>query len=204
MKKNKKLIIIILVAIAIIAVTATATYAFLSYIKEGTTENSITTGAITFHYQEDNQGISLGDAMPMTESQGKAQSNYFEFTITSKTSSVVDIPYYITAIRTGTGTNMDNIMNVYLTKVANNGTETQVALSKFSELGSYTHNTLTIPVNEKLLYRDTVYAETSEYTQKYRLRMWIDNSANLLVQENGTDYYPYVRSLFMYNKNYPN
>ena len=32
--------------------------------------------------------------------------------------------------------------------------------------------------SEKLLYRDVVYAGTSNYIQKYRLRMWVDTSAD--------------------------
>ena len=41
------------------------------------------------------------------------------------------------------------------------------------------------------MYNDTVLAGTTGYTQKYRLRMWIDYDANYIVQTDGEeDSYP--------------
>ena len=197
--KKQKMMIIALVLVGIVFVTIGATYAFFNYSKAGTEEHTITSGGITFHYQEASQGLTLDDAVPMTDSQGMAQTDYFDFTITSKTMETVDIPYYITVRRSGTGTNMDGVVKVYLTKVDSSNNETPVeivsgkTIAKVSELGSYINNQgINTPATEKSLYNDKVWAGTENYTQKYRLRMWIDNDAQFIIQQEGQpDFYPY-------------
>ncbi len=189
MKSRKRLIIAVLGIFGIILAAVGVTYAFFSYSKTGIKDYKITSGAITFHYQEVSQGISVNDAMPMTDDQGKAQTSYFDFTITSKTLDNVDIPYYITLKRSGA--NMDSIMKVYLTKVDDNGNEEEVILSKVSELGIYSHNSINISQTERKIHIDRVYAGDKNYTQKYRLRMWMDINTQMLIQDNGEDIYPY-------------
>ena len=197
--KKKKVLASILGLCLIVLATIGITYAWYSNVKFGIKEHAITTGAITFHYQEAQQGLTLNDAMPMTDSQGIEQDNYFDFTITSKTMETIDIPYYITAVRSGTGTNMDNIVKIYLTKVDNNDVETPIEVvsgkivAKVSELGSYINNQgLNIQATEKALYNDKVWAGTNNYVQKYRLRMWISDDAQFIIQQEGQpDIYPY-------------
>ena len=77
MKNKKKQIIITLIAIiSLIVITVGVTYAFFNYAKEGTTDNTIKTGSITFLYTEVSgvgKGISLTDAYPVADSIGKVQ-----------------------------------------------------------------------------------------------------------------------------------
>ena len=192
MKNKKKVLIAALGILGIVLTTAGVTVAWFTYSRTGTKENTITTGSIKFHYAEGSRTIDVDDMMPMTDAQGKAQDDYFEFTITSDTSRTLDIPYYITARRTASSdANMDSIVKVYLTKVDDNGVETQVLLSKVGSLSAYSNSAINIPSSEKTLYNDTVLAETQGYTQKYRLRMWIDTDAKYIVQEeNQPDQYP--------------
>ena len=195
--KNKKVLLGLLVLVVIL-VTIGGTLAWFSYSKDGTRNNVIKSGSIKFHYDEKSQGITLNDAVPMTDNQGMGQSTYFEFDITAQTSNTVDIPYYITATRSGTGTNMDNVVKVYLTKV-NGGVETPVevvsgkTIATVDELGSYINNDgISIPATEKSLYNDRVLAGDTNYLQTYRLRMWIDSSAQFIIQQDGQeDLYPY-------------
>ena len=104
--KNKKTLVAFLVILGIILTTVGVTVAWFSYARNGSRENTITAGGITFHYQEESQGITLQDAMPMTDDQGKTQNKYFDFKITSKTNEGVTIPYYITARMVGNSTDM--------------------------------------------------------------------------------------------------
>ena len=79
-------------------ITAGVTYAFYSYSKSGSTESTIRSGKVTLHYDEGGmQGISLSDALPMSDEQGKVQTQYFEFRITSDTISF-EIPSFSAAI----------------------------------------------------------------------------------------------------------
>lgn len=188
--KNKKILVSVLGILGIIFTTAGITYAFYSYSKTGTKSNVITSGAITFRYVEGSRKIGLTDVMPMTDEEGKAQDDYFEFTVNSTTPRDIEVPYYIT-VRKQTGANIlsDDIVKVYLTKVSGN-VETEIRLAKFSDLTQYHNDLINIPNTEKTLYNDTVNSGSANYAQVYRLRMWVDTSANYIVQENGQDTYP--------------
>ena len=198
MKNKKKSIVVGLFVLGIVLITTGATVAWFSYSKTGLRENSITSGSITFHYDEKSQGLTLPDAVPMTDAQGMAQNTYFEFDVTSRTSSTVEIPYEITVRRSGTGTNMDNVVKVYLTKMVGN-VETPVEIIegqeivRVSELTSYINSSLNIDStkNEKKLITETVPVGSNNYKETYRLRIWMSTDAQYLVQENGVDTYPY-------------
>ena len=176
-KKKKRIAMMALAIVSLIAMTIGVTYAFFSYIGSGTTENTISSGALTFLYDEmegNGNGITITNGLPVDDTTGEA-GDYFEFQIVSKATTTVAIPYEIN-VRQKPGTdNIGNIIKLYLTKVdSTTGTETQVALSKFSDLTDVTKN----GHSEKALYDDMVPASNSTYTQKYRLRMWIDNSTS--------------------------
>ena len=192
---NKKVLVSAFGILGIIVATIGITYAFFSYSRVGTTPSTIRSGAINFSYKEGTRKIELDEVMPMTDFQGKNQSNYFDFEISAKTSRTVDIPYDIT-VRKATGENIlsDSIIKVYLTRVSldsnENEVEDEILLTNVSNLNGYTNNKLNIPATEKLLYTSSVKAGDTNYTQKYRLRMWIDESANYLNQTSGIDSYP--------------
>mgnify|MGYP001267683477 CR=1 FL=1 len=84
---SKQILISILgVAILIVAVVGISFAAF-SYSKTGEKENTITTGTITMSYTEGKNGITLTDALPITDDAGKALSaegQYFDFTVNAK------------------------------------------------------------------------------------------------------------------------
>ena len=186
--KKRKTVIASLAILGVLFITAGVSYAFFSYSREGTTGNTITTGALTFHYEENSQGISLIDAMPMTDNNGIQQTNYFDFTVTSDTSSAIKIPYYITARRKGNDSSLDGSVKLYLAEVTDKGEQTESedavtlennkTISKFSELSTYTNASLNITAakNEKILYEGEVPVNSTNYTKDYRLRMWFSNT----------------------------
>ena len=192
---NKKVLVSVLGILGIIVATFGVTYAFFSYSKTGTTPSTIRSGAIEFKYKEGNRKIELTEVMPMTDAQGKKQSNYFDFEISAKTSRTLDIPYDIT-VRKATGENIlsDSIIKVYLTKVSldnnENEVEDEVLLTNVSSLNGYTNNKINIPATEKLLYTSSVKAGDTNYNQKYRIRMWVDTTAEYINQTSGVDTYP--------------
>lgn len=178
-KGKKKILFALLGCIGIVAITIGATFAFYSYSKNGSTENSITSGGITFHYQEVSgigNGIALNDAMPMSDNDGKAQTGIgkvFDFRITSRTTSKVAVPYEITARLTGD--DIGSVVKVYLTRVRN-GVEEEVLLSKYSELTQST-NELANGHIEKTLFTAIIPPNTN-YNESYRLRIWLDDQTN--------------------------
>ena len=182
MKNKKEQIIITLIAIiSLIVITVGVTYAFFNYAKEGTTDNVVKTGSITFLYTEVSgvgKGISLTDAYPVADSIGKVQvgeGKVFDFKVTSNISMDSNIGYQVTA-RKKTGSALANsAVKVYLTEV--NGTEQELLLSKYSEL-SQTDKVDSSKFDERILYEATVPANTSNYEKNFRLRMWVDENTD--------------------------
>ena len=182
MKNKKKQIIITLIAIiSLIVITVGVTYAFFNYAKEGTTDNTIKTGSITFLYTEVSgvgKGISLTDAYPVADSIGKVQvgeGKVFDFKVTSNISMNSSIGYQVTARKKTGSTLANSAVKVYLTEV--NGTEQELLLSKYSEL-SQTDKVDSSKFDERILYEATVPANTSNYEKNFRLRMWVDENTD--------------------------
>ena len=182
MKNKKKQIIITLVAIiSLIVITVGVTYAFFNYAKEGTTDNTIKTGSITFLYTEVSgvgKGISLTEAYPVADSIGKVQvgeGKVFDFKVTSNISMNSNIGYQVTARKKTGSTLANSAVKVYLTEV--NGTEQELLLSKYSELDQ-TDKVDSSKFDERILYEATVPANTSNYEKNFRLRMWVDENTD--------------------------
>ena len=182
MKNKKKQIIITLVAIiSLIVITVGVTYAFFNYAKEGVTDNTIKTGSITFLYTEVSgvgKGISLTEAYPVADSIGKVQvgeGKVFDFKVTSNISMNSSIGYQVTARKKTGSTLANSAVKVYLTEV--NGTEQELLLSKYSEL-SQTDRVDANKYIEKVLYEDTVPANTKNYEKNFRLRMWVSDDTD--------------------------
>ncbi len=182
MKNKKKQIIITLVAIiSLIVITVGVTYAFFNYAKEGTTDNTIKTGSITFLYTEVSgvgKGISLTEAYPVADSIGKVQvgeGKVFDFKVTSNISMNSNIDYQVTARKKTGSTLANSAVKVYLTEV--NGTEQELLLSKYSEL-SQTDKVDSSKFDERILYEATVPANTANYEKNFRLRMWVSDDTD--------------------------
>ena len=182
MKNKKKQIIITLIAIiSLIVITVGVTYAFFNYAKEGTTDNTIKTGSITFLYTEVSgvgKGISLTDAYPVADSIGKVQvgeGKIFDFKVTSNISMNSSIGYQVTARKKTGSTLANSAVKVYLTEV--NGTEQELLLSKYSELDQ-TDKVDSSKFDERILYEATVPANTSNYEKNFRLRMWVSDDTD--------------------------
>ena len=182
MKNKKKQIIITLIAIiSLIVITVGVTYAFFNYAKEGTTDNTIKTGSITFLYTEVSgvgKGISLTDAYPVADSIGKVQvgeGKVFDFKVTSNISMNSNISYQVTARKKTGSTLANSAVKVYLTEV--NGTEQELLLSKYSELDQ-TDKVDSSKFDERILYEGTVPANTANYEKNFRLRMWVSDDTD--------------------------
>lgn len=196
MNKKIKMTIVIGVALAVVAGLLSEAYAFFSYVREGTKTSTLTAGAIKFHFQEGTNEISIEDSLPMIDSEGKELTDYFEFTITSDTPTGISIPYQITGRKVDPDNVYDGI-KVYLTEVNevnNEEVETQVAFGLYSSFTTVTHNNNT----EALIYSGTVPANSSNYSQKYRLRIWYDNDKffTTTTDQQGHKIHPYNGTTF--------
>jgi len=174
--KSKKTLVAVLATLGIILTTLGITVAWFSYSGNGTRENSISSGSITFIYEENEDvgnGILLEDAMPMPDSYGKAQNDWFDFKVKSS-SGKANIPYEITLRKTAGSDDIGDSVKVYLTKV-NGSNEEEKVLSIYNSLANSTNEIASIN-NEKTLYKSSIPAEAKNYTDNYRLRIWLNDN----------------------------
>ena len=182
---SKQVLVSILgVAILIVAVVGISFAAF-SYSKTGTVSNTITTGTITMSYTEPTNGINLTNALPITDTAGKALSgnnNTFDFSVSATISGNTTINYAITAVKGDGCTVEDNGIKVYLTDQEN---AQILAPTKVTALTSTTSdNAAGAPAGQYVLKTGT-YSDVGTKTDKYRLRMWVadDYAAPTTTQE---------------------
>ncbi len=166
------LLSVIAIAILIIAVVGVSFAAF-TFVGQGTQENTISTGTIAMTYNEEDAGISITNAMPMTDAAGKAQTAdeaVFEFTVGATISGNANIAYEISAIKnTVTSTLTDDEVRLYLASVASS-TETEVmAPANFTPIASASPTGT--PAGAMILTSGNI---TATQSTNYVLKMWID------------------------------
>lgn len=187
MKKQSQIIVSVLGVIALVVITVGVSYAFFTYTKEGSTENTISTGTLKFLYDEKTgagNGINIVDALPMPDAQGMIQTgndNIFDFKVTATTQGTTSIAYEVNAIKVAGESDLpDTIMKVFLVEVPGNevingeGNYTGSTGALFSNLTT----TGTPDAVGKVLYSSTIPAGTANYEKNFRLRMWIDENAD--------------------------
>ena len=201
MKNKKSLLLSVIAVVMLLVITIGVSYAFFSYTKKGTTENSIKTGTITFLYTEVTgvgKGIKIEDSLPISDDQGKlltGSGNVFEFKITSDTLSNTSIPYEVTARKSSNSTLDEKAVKVYLTEV--DGEESELLLDNYSNLKG-TDTNVPEGIVEKTLYKGKVPANTTKYEKNFKLRMWLDEGVDFspVKDDNGNDTYPYNGKTF--------
>lgn len=175
---SKEVLLSILgVAVLIIAVIGISFAAF-NFSQTGAKENKITTGRLSMSYSEDTNGISLENALPISDETGKALINsneIFDFTVDAiiedgDADTVID--YAITAVKVDEATTLDDsAVKVYLTNI---DTSTEVPVlepTKLSLVEKTTSSELSsAPSGEFKLATGKL---NDSATHKYRLRMWV-------------------------------
>jgi len=169
-RDSKKIVIPILgVAVLLIAVIGIS-FAVFNFTGIGSKQNSVTTGTLVMTYTENTNGITLTNAMPMTDTAGKVSTNSnekFEFTVSASITGTAVINYEVAAIKDASSTLLDSEVKLYLEK---NGSEV-LAPKNFTPIASAT--TVGSPAGSMLLDSGTF---TTSATNNYVLRMWVAES----------------------------
>ena len=173
MNDKKKKLTMIGLSIFALAIVTLGTYALWSQIS--TTEaNTISTGQVKMSYTEVNE-LTLNNALPMKDEDGKKQTNYFDFKVLSyiKTNANDNTEQklnYNVILEPLTVTNAlsNNEVKVYLTKIEN-GTETEVITpTTIDKLNNYVIKS----------QEETFSNNKGQVTTSYRIRAWIDYDVN--------------------------
>ena len=189
MKENsqKKVLLSVLgVAILVVAVIGIS---FAAYSTVFTSDaNTVTIGTVMVSYNEPSNAILVEDAMPMSDADGKAQTNRgkFDFTVSTKADNALTVPYQISLTKVETTvaegqegyyvSMADNQVKAYLEKEGTFVSETGQNGTLISSLGSASMHS-----GAKLLHAESdvfTASDTATKTTNYTLRLWIDKSVN--------------------------
>ena len=172
---KKILLSIILITILVISVISLS---FATFQKGNFNDNSnsISTGNISMNYTEDTNGISITNAMPISDEVGKSLKGvgeYFDFTINSTIVNNAKLTYQIAAVKDTKSTVPDSDIKIYLEQ-QKSGTYESVMdptpftpISETSDMGAPKGSMILRTVNKN-----------SSGSDNYRLRMWINEKAS--------------------------
>ena len=177
LKKKENIVIIVMLVIMLIAIIGVS-YAAFSFSQAGNTPNKITTGSITMTYEESDNTITLGNALPTTDATGTTRlkdGEYFDFTVSSEITGEVNINYEISAKEVGEGTIDGSNIKLYLTRLKDDGTEEQLMSPETYNEESTSNKFTGRPAGEMSLYTSSM---NSSESNKYRLRMYVTEEYN--------------------------
>lgn len=176
---NSKQILLSVLGVAILIVAVVGiSFAAFSYSKAGETVNTITTGTVTMSYTESENGINIENAIPMTETEGKALTgvgNVFDFTVDATITGATNIDYEVVAVKNAESTVLDKDIRLYL-ESSTDGTNYTQAFAPAAFTPSTTVSNLGAPIGTMQLAQGTFTGtgNTTTTTVYYRLRMWVD------------------------------
>ena len=120
--KKRQVILVSLLMMSLLLLTLGVSVSLFSYVRKGSTENSVKLGAITFKYTENSNignGIMITEALPVTDEVGKIQSGegkIFDFKVESNLSRS-DLEYEIVAEPISNSNLPLDAMKLYLTSI---------------------------------------------------------------------------------------
>ena len=165
-KKRKTIIsLMLLLCICVIGVS----YAVYNYTFIGN-KNTLETADISLELIESNTNIvTIENALPISDNEGKTQEETFDFAVTSKTNRNVSIRYTLSIEKLTVDANYtslgDNQVKLYLTDFNNNqllGPTTISSLNKYRlYIGNHNHDSTHEIVKDK-----------------FKLRAWVDSYVN--------------------------
>ena len=181
--KRKQILFSVLGILSILVITIGVTYAVFTYTKEGTTDNVVTSGTLKFLYTENNtngNGISITEAEPISDTKGKelvGDNNVFDFKVEGTNTGSEVIPYEVTLRKKATSTMGEDNIKVYLQDgIDQTELLTPTLYSKLVQTTTDVGNNV-----EKSIYKGEVAGNTNNYLKTFRLKMWLDENADLSV-----------------------
>lgn len=177
-KKSARSVLLSILFITILVISVISiSFATLQKTSKEDGSNAINTGNISMNYTESINGISINNAMPISDVVGKSlkgKGEYFDFTINSTIVGTVNLGYEIVAIKDPNSTIPDNNIKLYLEQQISGSYEEVMSPTPF--VPSTVESDMGSPVGSMILKRVT---KNSTSTDNYRLRMWINEQAQV-------------------------
>ncbi len=190
--KTKNILQIFIFIIGFLGIIIGSSYAVFVFAQLGTTENTISTGSISFSFSEDTPGIEIIEAMPISDAAGKVLLNsndslgvvtgYFDFSVSSAVVGNATISYSIFIDESKNNTLNPEHVKIYLTDP-----DFETAFSGFDGSSVPVVSSFTNMINVNGEEKRSIYSSnvtTGNYSQKFRLRIWVaeEYAENILGQ----------------------
>ena len=187
MENNSKQVVLSIVGIAILVIAVVGvSFAFFTYSKTGTTNNVITTGSLTFSYNETKQ-LTITNAFPQTPDEGK-QNDEFTFNVTGNLPTTVgDVSYTVTAVKGAVPAGkeeanrmQDSEINVYVTTTSDATID--------GNYGSATGAVAGDSTSGFQIAHGTIPADGTEHTDNFTMTMWVNETVTISDTDTGATY----------------
>lgn len=183
MKKNdhrtKEIILSICGVLFLIVAVISTSMAVFVFSAQGTTENTITTGGITFTYNDEKPEINIVNAQPMTDAAGKSIvavdtdqgiiQGYFDFSVSGEIIGTLPLTYEVYGTLEENSTLDPDYVKVFLTDGSS-----EVPLAGYDGASMPLYGSLPQSTSDPLgkrLYVDSF--STGRMSQSFRLRIWV-------------------------------
>ena len=198
---KKSLVIVYSIIATILLIVAILGFSVAAFTWQFTGQNnSISTGNVSMNLLESTDAITINNALPMSDSEGKSlshnsgDSGVFDFAITTYASGAPgNITYSISISKTIVDAEYtplaDNQIKLYLVAFDGDG-ETQVMAPTLVSniITSGTSGTLTFDRDKTNYLTHNHSTVNSSITQKYRLKMWIADTVDASSWTTSTKY----------------
>lgn len=171
MNRNKKISMIISTMLTIV-LAISFTYAFFYYGKEGS-NIKLEAGSISINFKSDANYLTIKDVFPKGDDFGKISSEYYDFTVSGSNGKNDDVMYEVQIEQMDGNTLAEEYVKIYLTNQDDEELGGNPAFLNTLSLSEYNNN--------RIIY--TGYIKDKNEVDKYRLRIWIDESYTKNVQE---------------------
>ncbi len=171
-KKTHGSLIISLLALLILLVAVIGiSFATITFTNDKSGSNTLNTGKLTMTYTENTNGISIVNAVPISDDIGKklnGKDEYFDFTVGTIIKGTATVLYEISAEKDINSTLKNDEVKLYLEKKVGATYESVIDPQVFTPLEKKTDwNT---PKGNMLL---TTGKSSKTENIQYRLRMWV-------------------------------
>jgi len=158
--------------IMLLAVVIGVSYSAFQYSKEGKI-NKISTGTVTMKFTESDNTINLGNAVPITDEEGKnLTEEFFDFTVSTSVSGGFKVAYEVVAEKDNSSNLEDEFVKLYLER-STDGVNYEEVMSPtvYTPIGE--KSVLGAPIGSMVMDTGVVTGNEIYY---YRVRMWVNST----------------------------
>lgn len=180
-KKVKNLLFSLVVVTILVLIVLGLSFATYQQEHKKNSFNSFTTQNISMNYTESLNGISIINAVPISDSVGKKLSGkgeYFDFTIDSTIAGNANVEYEIAAMKDSDSTIPDSNIKLYLEQIVSGSYEEVMKPTLYTPIKE--QSSIGSPVGSMILHK---VERTESGVDSYRLRMWIKEDAQIEVTQ---------------------